>query len=96
MNEFPLVIIGIIVGLILVGILVAMALKRKRAGKHRETNYRTLFILGITFLPLGIIYEIAFFKAGAEVFLVLGLAFIGMGLSYLAISLRDKGKLNKV
>ena len=94
MNEFPWVIAGIVVGLILIGILVAITLKRKRKGKSGETNYRALFILGITFFPLGIIYEITFFVSGKTVFLVLGLSFIAMGLSYLAISLgnRDKWK----
>jgi len=97
MNEFPLVIVGIIAGLILVGILVAMTLKRKKEGKSGETNYRALFVLGITFFSLGIIYEIVFFVSGTTVFLVLGLAFIAMGLSYLAIGLgnRDKWGSNK-
>jgi hypothetical protein len=40
MNEFALVIIGIIVGLILVGILVALTIKWKREEKSKETNYR--------------------------------------------------------
>ena len=64
MNEFPLVIIGIIVGLILVGILVALTIKWKKEEKPREINYRALFILGITFIPIGIIYEIIFLVSG--------------------------------
>ena len=95
MNEFPLVIVGIIVGLILVGILVAMTLKRKREVNSGETNYRALFILGITFFPLGIIYEIVFFVSGTKVFLILGLSFIAMGLSYLAIGLANRDKWKK-
>ena len=66
--------------------------KRKKEGKQQVTNYRSLFILGVTFLPLGIIYEIAFFISDIKVFLVLGLAFIAMGLSYLAISLANRNK----
>jgi len=92
MNELPLVITGVIVGLILVGILVAMALRKKREEKSRETNYRVIFILGVTFFPVGIIYQIVFFVSGKTVFLVLGLSFIAMGLSYLAIGLSNRDK----
>ena len=95
MNEFPLVIVGIIVGLILVGILVAMTLKKKREVKSGGTNYRALFVLGITFLPLGIIYEIVFFISDTKVFLVLGLSFIAMGISYIAIGLGNRDKWKK-
>jgi len=95
MNVSPLVIIGIIVGVILVGILVAIALKKKREGNSKGTNYHAFFILGISFLPLGIIYEIVFFVSGTKVFLILGLAFIGMGVSYLAIGLGNRDKWKK-
>ncbi|HEX76453.1 MAG TPA: hypothetical protein G4O12_07765 [Dehalococcoidia bacterium] len=73
----------------------AIALKRKKEGNSRETNYRTLYILGITFSPLGIIYEIVYFVSGTKVFLVLGLAFIFMGLSYIAIGLGNRDKWKK-
>ena len=92
MNDFPWVIIGIIVGLIATGILIALVLKRRRASKPIVSHYRALFVLGITFIPLGIIYEIVFFVSGTKVFLVLGFSFIAMGLSYVAISLASRNK----
>ncbi|MFC1910497.1 hypothetical protein ACFLXC_04335 [Chloroflexota bacterium] len=95
MNGFPWIIIAILVGLILVGILVVVTLRRKREGKSKGTDYRAFFILGISFLPLGIIYEIVFFVSGTKVFLVLGIAFIGMGLSYIAIGLGNRDKWKK-
>ena len=95
MNGFPWIIIAILVGLILVGILVVVTLRRKREGKSKGTDYRALFILGISFLPLGSIYEIVFFVSGTKVFLVLGIAFIGMGLSYIAIGLGNRDKWKK-
>ena len=96
MNEFPWVIVGVIIGLILIGILVVMAFKWKREGKSQGTNYRALFILGIIFFPLGVIYEITFFVSSTKVFLILGLSFIAMGLSYIAISLANKNKWTKI
>ncbi|MFX1265651.1 MAG: hypothetical protein ACFFH0_09750 [Promethearchaeota archaeon] len=90
-----MVIIGIIVGVILVSILAVMTLRMKREGKPKETNYRTFYILGITFLPLGIIYEIDFFISDNTVFLVLGLAFIAMGTSYLVIGMGNRDKCKR-
>ena len=95
MNTSPFVIIGIVVGLILVVILAVFALKKNKEGKSKGTDYRAFFILGISFLPLGIIYEIVFFVSGTKVFLVLGIAFIGIGLSYLAIGLGNRDKWKK-
>lgn len=92
MNDFPWVIVGIIVGLVLVVILVVLAFKRRKEGKPQNVDYRTFFILGITFLPLGVLCEIAFFISDTHVFLVLGLAFIAMGISYVSIGLANRDK----
>ena len=92
MTNIPLVILGISVGLMLIGVLAVVAMIRKKEDKTRKTNYRALFILGVTFFPLGLIYEIIFFISGTIVFLVLGLSFIAMGLSYLAIGLSNRDK----
>ena len=95
MNDFPWVILGLIVGLILLGVLVTVIWKKKKAGELRDTNYRVIYILGLVFLPLGIIYEVVFFVSGTKVILVLGIAFVGMWLSYLAIGLGNRGKWRK-
>lgn len=95
MNTLPLIIIGVVAGLILIGVLVVLLLKGKREGPSKETNYRAIYILGTIFSPLGIIYLIIFFVSDKAVFLVLGLSFIGMGLSYLAIGLKNKDKWKK-
>jgi uncharacterized membrane protein HdeD (DUF308 family) len=95
MNGFPVIIVGLVAGLILVGILTVIALKRKRDGDSGESNYRTLFFLGITFLSLGIIYEIVYFTSSTKVFFILGFAFIALGLSYIAIGLSNRNKWNK-
>ena len=96
MNEFPWVIVGIIVGLVVVGALVLWMLwRRKKGGKPQEPNYRAFLIMGIAFIPAGVIYEVVFFISGTKVFLVLGLAFIAMGLSYLAVGLANRDKWEK-
>ena len=95
MNTLLPVLIGIATGIILIGILVTVMLKRKREGKSGGTDYRAIYILGISFTPIGVIYLITSFISDETVFLVLGLSFIGMGLSYLAIGLRNKDKWEK-
>ena len=92
MNGFPWIIIGIAIGLILTGILVVVTLKIKKEGYSKGTDYRAFFTLGISFLALGIIYEIVLLVSCTKVFLVLGIVFIGLGISYLAIGLGNKDK----
>ena len=92
MNGITWIIIGIVTGLILTGILAIVLLRKRRQEKTKEINYRAFFILGISFLSLGIIYEIVFLAADRQVFLALGLPFIAIGLSYTAISLANRNK----
>jgi len=70
-----------------IGIGINFLWKRRKEGKISGTNYRTLFILGITFNLLGIVSGIIFFTSHIQVFLILGLTFIAMGLLYLIIGL---------
>ena len=95
MDSFPWVIIGIVLGLVVTGIGAIVIWKRRKDVESQDTDYRALFVLGASFLPLGVIFEIVFFTSDTKVFLVLGLAFIGMGLSYLAIGLTNKDKWKK-
>ena len=69
--------------------------KKNKEGQSRITDYRIFFILGISFVPLGVIYEIVFFISDKKAFLALGIAFIGIGISYLAISLSKRDKWKK-
>ena len=72
-------------------------LEKEKGSKTQEPDYRAFFIMGITLFPLGVIYESVFVISGTKVFLVPGLAFMGMGLSYLAVGLanRDKWRENR-
>jgi len=74
--------------LVIAGIILAIViLKKKRGGKAQEPNYRALFIIGISFLPMGIIF-----------ITIIGPAFIGftaMGLIFLIIGAANKDKWDK-
>jgi len=93
MSGLPLIFLLVAIGLFLLGMLLPWAAwRKKKEGKQQTPNYRSLFILGATFLSLGIIYEVVFFVSDVKAFLVLGLAFMAMGLSYLAIGLANRTK----
>ncbi|MBU1198315.1 MAG: hypothetical protein KKF46_04580 [Nanoarchaeota archaeon] len=74
--------------IILVGVILAALLSKiKKQGKPQETNYYAFFVLGISFLPLGIVLSIA---ANPGFMGITGLGFV-----YLIIGLANKDKWKK-
>lgn len=67
----PWILIAIAGLLVLLGVFAYFLIKKK--GRH-EPDYYTLFIIGITWLPLGLAME-------NPAFWILGLVFIGVGLA---------------
>jgi hypothetical protein len=70
----------------IIGIIITMMVWKKE-GLYEKPNYQTFFILGITFLPMGLVF---IFVIGPP-FIV----FTVMGLSYLTIGLLNKDKWRK-
>ena len=62
--------------------------KKKKEGKTGKINYKIFFIVGLVWIPIGSVYMIA-------VNLVMGIAFMGLGVSYIAIGLANKDKWKK-
>jgi hypothetical protein len=87
MEALILVIVGIIAILVLLGIIILVVLKRKQDEKYEEPDYQVFFIMGISFLPLGIVFTIAIGPAF--------IGFIGIGICYMAIGLTNKEKWKK-
>ena len=71
MSTYP--IIAITIALILVVLLAVMFVVYRRKGEMPETDYRTFFILGITWLPLGLATDNPAFWGMGAVFLIVGL-----------------------
>ena len=72
--------------LIVIGVLfVILLFKMKKEGKTREINYQVFFYLGISWIPIGCVFMIA-------INTVLGIAFMGMGASYVVIGLANRDK----
>ena len=91
MNESLFISFATVTILVIIGLILTMVVfKRKKEGKIGEPKYQVFFILGITWIPIGIVFMVA-------INLVLGIAFMGMGVIYMAIGLvnRDKWEINR-
>jgi hypothetical protein len=81
MNGLILVLIVILALVLLVGIIFTFfVLKKKKEGVYKEPDYRVFFIMGICFLPLGIIFTTTL-NPGFIGFIVLGIAYTAIGLA---------------
>jgi hypothetical protein len=78
-----LIVLGV---LILLGVIAAIVAYKNKGKKH-ETDYYAFFVMGICFIPLGII----FMSTGNTAFSF----FFILGLVYLAIGLANKDKWKK-
>ena len=81
MNGLILVLIVILALALIVGIIFAIfVLKKKKEGTYKEPDYRAFFIMGICFLPMGIIFTTTL-NPGFIGFIVLGIAYMTIGLA---------------
>jgi len=80
--------VSIAIGLVVVVLgIVVYALQKK--GK-RQVDYRRLFIMGVIWLPVGIVFLLMHFLFDRP--FIIGVPFLAMGLIYLTIGLANKGK----
>lgn len=81
------ILITIILGVItlVVGLLVLYMLQKKKSeGNYREPDYRAFFIMGICFLPMGLIFTSTISPAF--------ISFLAIGVIYMAIGLANRDK----
>lgn len=89
MNEWILISAIIMAILIVVVLLLTIVLfKKKKEGKIKEPNYQVFFIIGIAWVPIGIVFMVT-------INFVIGIAFMGLGASYIAIGLANRDKWEK-
>jgi len=89
MNEWILltIILGAIAVIVGVFVLFMMMQKKKKDGTYKEPDYRAFFIMGICFLPMGIIITSSVNPGFV--------GFIGIGIIYMAIGLANRDKWKK-
>jgi len=85
MDESLLIAALLALGLVVAGAFVALALrKRKMGAAPTSTDYRALFILGLSFIPVGII--------GVTLLNVGFLGILGLGVVYMVTGLANRDK----
>jgi hypothetical protein len=84
MIEYILILLLILA--ILIGIVtIVLYNKNKNKEPSKEIDYRTFYILGISFLPMGIVLSITTKNPGM-------IGIMGLGAAYLAIGLANRDK----
>jgi vacuolar-type H+-ATPase subunit I/STV1 len=82
----PWILVSIAVAAIILAILGILIMKKK--GWKRGVDYRNYFNMGIVWLPLGVVFYIIFEN-------IVGLWFLLVGLAYLSIGLKNRDKWGK-
>ena len=89
MSEWILISALIVAALVVMGLLlILVVVKKKKEGKMGEPNYQVIFNVGMVWIPVGVVFMIAINPA-------IGIAFMAMGIMYLAISLANRDKWEK-
>jgi uncharacterized membrane protein len=80
------VILSVLILLVLLGV-VAVAFAKK--GKKKSTDYYAFYVMGITWLPFGIILMVTTEGSVGNFFFILGLVYLAIGLAH-----KDEWKKN--
>jgi hypothetical protein len=85
MSEWLVISALIVAVLVIIGLILTLVIfKKKKEGKMGEPNYQAFFVLGISFLVLGIILASSI-SPGFY-------GFVGLGIVYMAIGLANRDK----
>jgi len=89
MSTIALIMIGILIITILILIVTVLWVRKNRISEQiKEIDYRAFFIMGISFLPLGIVLSVVIGNPGF-------IGFIGLGAFYIVFGLANKDKWKK-
>ena len=93
--EILLLYTGIVLAiLVTIGIILVIVIwKRKGFSRFKETNFHIFYVMGIVFIPVGIVSMIIYSRLGMPFFI--GMPFLTMGITYLIVGLRNKDKWHK-
>jgi hypothetical protein len=89
LSEWILIPALIVAALVVIGLILTLVVfKKKKEGKMGEPNYQVFFNIGMVWIPVGVVFMIAINPA-------IGIAFMAMGITYLAIGLANRDKWGK-
>jgi NADH:ubiquinone oxidoreductase subunit 4 (subunit M) len=84
--EIPWVLVSVAVLAVMIAVIGVMLMKKKNW--KREVDYRSYFSMGVVWLPIGIVFSIILNGS-------VGLFFLIMGLAYMAVGLKNRDKWGK-
>jgi len=84
-----IIIMSILVGLTVLALLVVVVLVARGKRREKKTDYKVFFTMGSVWLPIGIIF------LALDSLRPMGIIFLCLGASYLAIGLANKDKWAK-
>lgn len=85
MDTWPVIILMLLLGFVLVGVLVTIVvIRRRRGGEEPEVNYAAFFVMGLSFLPMGALFSF-FINPGF-------IGIMGLGAFYIVFGLLNKDK----
>lgn len=93
MNGIPWILVAILVTLVLLGV-VMFVFVRKRP-QPRRMNYRNYFVMGVVWIPTGLVLSLLPWLLHGEDLSVIGLFFVVMGLAYTTLGLVNRDKWGK-
>ena len=83
-NTLAIGVLAVIIGFIVFYLM----RKKKEEGIVKEPDYQVFFLLGIIWIPVGVVFLVTINPA-------LGLAFMALGIVYMTIGLANKDKWKK-
>ncbi len=93
MNSIPWILVAILVGVIVLGILMVVVVRRRK--EPRRVDYRNYFVMGVIWLAFApFLILLPWLLHGEEPF-SMGYFFLMMGLGYTIIGLMNKDKWGK-
>jgi dolichyl-phosphate-mannose--protein O-mannosyl transferase len=93
MNGIPWILVAILVTLVLLGIAMVVVVRKRK--QPRVVDYRNYFVMGVVWIPTGLVLSLLPWVLHGEDFSFFGLFFVMIGLAYTIIGLVNRDKWGK-
>ena len=93
MNGIPWILVAILVTLVLLGVAMVVVVRKRK--QPRVVDYRNYFVMGVVWIPTGLVLSLLPWVLHGEDFFFFGLFFVMIGLAYTIIGLVNRDKWGK-
>ena len=93
MNGIPWILVAVLVTLVLLGVLMVVVVPKRE--QPRRLDYRNYFVMGVVWMPTGLVFSLLPWLLHGEDFSFIGLFFLMIGLAYTIIGLVNRDKWGK-